>query len=688
VSSSLKKRSLLLLVSVGVLIALSVQNLFDVGYIAEQDYEVDIGVRERLMYSYAQIAAILVRNDELDLLKERLDRARADAGIDFYVLYENGKPLIWASNDGTLRNLEVTQTYDESYRTDKISVIGKTLDAEHWFMIGLNISKTSFYQRYGHKYFYLHAQQILWMTIMVIGVFFYFSRDILAIISIVRKQGDRSFGEVKAHSREAELFLQGLAGYEEKVVALAQANQVLGGQVLPSLKTEILSGRKPPYDFDCTMVRTDINNFSQIYNNNDVTTFMAIINEFFTEVTHLVSRYDGLIHEFVGDEVIFYFKDENTPNSFFTALSALRDIDRIAIGFNARTMKEQGYPFTVKSSLAHGKMRFGPLVNAFGLAGSTLIETVRILAHVKEKDGNVIYFDSRHTPMIGEFCRYEEATRVQLKGFNGERTLIAYRGHRPLHDILNTLGSDLTHDLTYYRADRSLIEILRFMRENIASLSLKHVLQVVRILRTVHVTKSDPTLTAQLCQWLEEVGQEAEGGRESSKQWHVFSAASMLVLNLVPKSQCTVELNEFLSRYLKSPDRRTVANILEVLAYARGDQNSEFFNDLLEHDDNRVATNALVQAGKREINSQIMRQIRRMLASGEEIRIAAALFAIGEIARHHRELDVVYFNTHTEFVELFAGVARLADKSDSAMVRRQAQIALDKISEPAVSKAA
>ena len=95
-------------------------------------------------------------------------------------------------------------------------------------------------------------------------------------------------------------------------------------------------------------------------------------------------------------------------------------------------MHGNGYPFTVKSSLAHGRVRFGPLVNGFSLAGSVLIETVRILSHIVEKEGNVIYFDSSHLNWISALFTVEESLQTQLKGFHGTRTLFACRSRKTL----------------------------------------------------------------------------------------------------------------------------------------------------------------------------------------------------------------------------------------------------------------
>ena len=133
-------------------------------------------------------------------------------------------------------------------------------------------------------------------------------KDITLMVREIRKGKRGKIGSIQARSAESQLFLQGLTGYARAVSDLEAENVRLGRQVLPSLQKEIHSGRKPPYDFNCTMVRTDINHFSTIFNTHNVTEFMATINEFFVGVSHIVSRYKGYVYEFIGDEVIFYFK--------------------------------------------------------------------------------------------------------------------------------------------------------------------------------------------------------------------------------------------------------------------------------------------------------------------------------------------------------------------------------------------
>src|SRR5690606_6226579 len=143
-------------------------------------------------------------------------------------------------------------------------------------------------------------------------------------------------------------------------------------------------------------------------------------------VTHIVSRYRGYVYEFIGDEVIYYFKDDEHDNSSVIAISAMRDINELAERMSDKTEAEYGYQFRIKSSIAYGVVRFGPLVNGFSLAGNPLIESVRVLSHVHEKSENTVLFDEVVNSRISAFCMTKELRVVMLKGLANARRLYSY----------------------------------------------------------------------------------------------------------------------------------------------------------------------------------------------------------------------------------------------------------------------
>jgi hypothetical protein len=504
------------------------------------------------------------------------------------------------------------------------------------------------------------------------------------MVAKIRRGDTGNIAEIKTQSAEAELLARGFRGFNEKVDRLEQANDKFSNQVLPSLKSELFSGRTPPYFFECTMVRTDINGFSHIFNTHDTNVFMAHINEFFTEVSHIVSRYGGFIHEFVGDEVIYYFKDEHHANSFAVALGALADIQRAAEVLNQKTRTQNSYGFSVKSSLSHGSLRFGPLVNGYTLAGSVLIESVRVLSQVAEKDQNVIYFDQANLMRIAGVGRAEVALKAHLKGFDGERTLYRFEGHAPLAEVLAAPQVDAAK-LSFYRSGRDLAQIFDWLRVYGESVDEATVASVIRTLRGVNVTRASYEFSQALFLWLETVAADFSRSRDL-RHARVLSAAALLVRNLIPKAEFNDEIDARVEQFLAVDDKRVVANVLEALTEFRIDRDKNFVVGLLSSNDHRVQANAFIHRGIREIDRDLTVRLRKAIFGKDFHAAASALYALGEIVAFHYQRDSVYLQAQVDFYQLVESLPKLVLSSD-AMVRRQSLIAARKSNDAKVQAA-
>lgn len=686
VSGSGKKKPLYLILGITMALAVAAYSLYENWAVTLDDYADYILKREKYIRTYAHIGETLGSLNKLEELRLLLIEARDERYIDYFILQYKGEPLYWGTADGKIGALDTNfEVLNEMVVNPGASYLTVPVRESLLLTIGINKSETGYFRELMAKYYPLLIEQALAVVLISVSVFLYFLHDILQFLNLLSSRDKRRFKKIKTKSRESEILAQGLASYEQTVDALTLQNQTLGRQVLPSLKKEILSGKKPPYDFDCTMVRTDINNFSSIYNNHDVGQFMAVINSFFEDVSHIVSRYKGLIHEFVGDEVIFYFKDEDHENSFMIALAAIRDINAVAGEYHKRTMQEDGYPFTVKSSLAHGTIRFGPLVNGYSLAGSVLIETVRILSHVVEKEGNVVYFDSANLKRVSELFDVREASRVQLKGFNGTRTLYSCGACRSVASVLGGLSESTVHDLTYYRSDSDICQALEHFRTKSAEVSPSLLSQAIQVMRDFRVTKSDRSVRDHLIQWMDDLSSASEtcGSRPLHR---TLSATVMLAINLVSRENYDQEFEGRLSGFLGDGDKRVVANVLEVMTHFKSDTDEDFLRRVLTQDNNRVAANALVHEGIHDLSPFVVKQLRKMLKGKSPAYTASALFAIGELAAYHRSHDVVYYSTHIEFLQLVQMLPTFVSHNDP-MVRRQALIAAKKAQEAKVLQA-
>lgn len=617
--------------------------------------------------------------DQLSRFLEGRRRARV---FNYWVLYKDGTVVNTSIPPEELRSLKFDLTQSSSATVARVirdsagyDYAVEGLADGHQLVLGLVDSEGEYVAVEFSEQKKVIARYLFGLFVLCMGVFAFFFRDILRAIQEVARGGTRAFRGLRAGSKEADLLLRGFASYDDRNQELKAENEKLTWQVLPSLRTELASGREPPYDFECTLVRTDINNFTKIFNEHPVDEFMETINQFFTDVSHVVSRYNGLIHEFVGDEVIFYFKDETAGDSVAAALSAIRDINEVAIAVHKSTLEKRGYPFTVKSSFARGRLRFGPLVNGLSLSGPVLIETVRILSHVQEKDGNVVVFDSRHMGSVESIAYAEPYINVRLKGFTEEARLFVYRGHVPVGNFLDGKADRFR----YFRSDDDLSAIFAWLRRQDADGDPRPALHVIRGLRDVRVSGSNGVPQKVLLMWIEELLEAIEKGiGATDTRVRILASILRLTENLVPPSEFSEAFEAAFRRALSLKDRRVIANALDALTLFRKGREPELDSMLIRHPDNRVAANALVLEGARSISPFVVKRLQKMMTSRNVANVASALYAFGEIAAHHRARDPIYFNTQVDFLSLADSMMALVTHDD-VRIRRQAFVAARKL---------
>jgi hypothetical protein len=682
--SKLRRLPLLFILVMGISVLFLVFSYDHQKKMSQEIYAVLFHEHGRELEAYAKLGVDLGSKGLFDELNLALENARLAGKINFYLLQNAGHTLWFGEKNGNLDRIEIPWEVNSEYQGND-TIAWRTIDIGQGFRLtlGLDVETESYVAKDGDRIRRAMTQDFLFTFLIVLVVGIWSLRDMMLMVREVKRGKKGRLSKISAHSAESELFMKGLTGYAQAVSDLEAENIKLGRQVLPSLQKEIHSGRKPPYDFECTMVRTDINHFSTIFNTHNVTEFMATINDFFDEVSRVVARYGGLVHEFVGDEVIYYFKDDEHENSFAVALSAVRDINEIAEKFNLKTQTTRGYPFTVKSSAAHGAVRFGPLVSGFTIAGSVLIETVRILGYIVEKDENVVYFDGVHAPRVKGLVESQERMQVLMKGYQSEIALHQYIAHLPLTDILGKLNEQSLGRLGLYRGDNELKTILNALRSQASVNPLETTLKAIRVLREPYIASALTKLSPDIRAWLTELNHEfTESSDESVGK--ILSAVVKLYINLVPREDFSNEDRTFLNQLMKNTDRRVVANTVEVLAhFSSGPETLQAKARKELRDDLRIAANSIVLEGRDELTAAVIKKLSGLLRSKKVNERASGLYALGELAAMHRSRDFAYYSAHVDFQNLIARID-LDAQHTMTMVRRQALTAARKAADEAV----
>lgn len=678
----MKKKSLLLIFALGTILVSYIQYRLDVRSANLKGFEIVLVKKERDVRLLSAMTESLLVTSRQDLIEAHLTDAIRVGWVDFYMLTYKGEVLLFNSvrpvSDeayATLASLHPPDTAWEfrskfeqapsirgpaAAKTDQIEdfrFIETDLGGERRLKLGFNLNREAFLAEMTSLRAGENRRILVWGIILSFFIFLFTARDLFKIVRAVRTKGARGLEGLSSMSQEAEILKQGFSGYQETVERLQQANRVLGAQVLPSLKSELQSGKPPPYDFACTLVRTDINDFTKTFHSKPQDEFLATINLFFTECSHVISRYNGLIHEFVGDEIIFYLKDENHENSFTAALACVNEIGSIANQIHNRTSSENGYNFRIKTSLSHGVIRFGPLLNGYSLAGAPLIETSRILSHVSEKAENTVHFDARCLSMVDWGVEFEEAFRVQLKGLEGERQICRYKGHKSVRSLLEDQTRESLSAVHAYRDEDSFLEILRFVVKDPES---RIVPDVMNLCSNVLFTKCTKEFVSEMENILSDAL--ALRGEFDSQTVKLLATLVAALPKLIPSSVFSSKLGSVLENFSEHPDPRVAANAIEAMQAYRDTGYTSLNRKLLKSANVRIAANAIVFLGKVELTKQVTKEIRALLESGDLVKVGAGIYVWGEIAAFHVRRDAVYIRTQGDFMSLQQRIKTLATK--------------------------
>lgn len=672
----MKKNSAFFNVAAGFLVFYSLYTLVYFSFEAASGYSEN---RRHLILSTSnqlRLGRSLLKENAVEELEIRLAAAMEENEIHFYSIRKNGEDLVYGNLAGQDDSIFITSDGPEAtYETERYAY-STIREGNFQLAVGYKISWSDYMTQFWIAARGAVLKDFAFVLLGVVFIVLYSFRDLRSLVDLVKTRGARRGDLTLAKSSETMTLVRGFEGFETKTVGLQKDRDVFRTQTLGALRKELESGRKPPYDFDCTLVRTDINNFTQVFSSSDRPHFMHAINELFVGLTQIVSRYGGFVYEFIGDEALFYFKDENHENSAAVAIAALRDIDALCMRISARTQSEAGYLLRIKSSVSGGTLCFGPLVDAYVLSGAPLIESVRMLSHVDDKSENSVIFDESIAEQISIVCRSQHQKIVMLKGLKGARSLATLDSYSTLSQVLQAEKSGALKLTKYFRADDHIAAILDFVsaRNGLAkSADLNH---VVAHFRNFTVGKSSNEIQSAYANCLRHI---LKSDDEDSSNSFVLASLVSAATHLLTKDEWSAEVRSLILACLKHADRRVVANALDVFSVFEVEAADRLFTELSGHNDNRILSNLLVKEGKRDWSKKTSRKLKQMLRSESPYARASGLFAVGEIAMFQKDSDEISFSANSELQDLIETTLQLSADSDY-MVAKQASAALAKIS--------
>ena len=601
--------------------------------------------RNNMEFVLSSFASSLV-NTHTDSLKDKLSQARKVHLIDFFILQDGTEPVFFEVNTGKLES--VNRNYVNFNRL--IEVGGLTLKTvkvlDYRLTVGINTDKPGTIKQTLWDMMPLFIKDIAIVTGILTLICYLVLKDIINLSKTLSSRSRSDITKIKTRSAEAETLVKASLGLEGERVRLERLSETYGETVGPAIRHELNSDKEAPYNFPATLSRVDLNGYTQIFLEKDDSYLTSILNQYFERARETIERYNGLIYQFVGDEIVFIFKDEMSPDLSTESLATacIRDL------FAEAALIEQGLPeganhyFKLKGSFAKGSMRFTQLDEGHAMSGLPLIESVRLLSLIDEKSHQVLAFFQESQAQTEGLAFIFDRKENHLKGFK-EASLICRA--RDFNSIEWIFESNQWKQLSYFRSDAHTIAILKRLRMMAVSKRDDDIMQILMALKyhKFAQTSADLAREAELT-----LNTFLTGEAEDLLSTKSLSATVSLVGRLIPKDLWNESLQKSVTALLTHKDPRVQANAIVVLG--RYEYPARKIWDKMFSQNNRLAADTIMEVAKQQLNDEVIEALGRLLSSSTPVYVRSGEYARNQILKYYSEVDPVFAKTSPYLIKL------------------------------------
>lgn len=652
---------------------------------AEQDFQ----FKQTNVDYQLETASELLLNDQTGLMIDRLERAKDLQQINFYFLHKakNRQPaekefpyeLLNKNKEEIATKQKVIYdwalaTFDKTdwnEDTDKMIRWKTRTIMNYKLTVGFFTDKVGYIQyKLNQNKFILIFQQIC-VTLIAFIVIFFLIKD-LRLLKKQIENNNLNFDNIKTISSESESILRATKTLVQSSHILQTTNETFAGTITPAVLNEIKNKTQTPHTFFATLVRVDLNGYTRLFLEKKPGYITEVLNHYFKRSREIIERYDGLIYQFVGDEIVFFIKDPADKNpsdgaliSKQKALMCVRSLFLVADEIEEKFAKTAGHKFKIKSSFAHGPITFNQLDQGYAFSGLPLIESVRMIGTFQENDENSLSIYKSDFTLLNNFASESESKVAPFKGFKEEQEITLVKKFVSLEHCLDT--QPFSNFGSLFRYDSDLVLILKKMAFHIQHRNKDAFFVIFSDLRSLRIETADAKLIHKYIEILRNTITDYQMHNEKKE---FISAIISLAYNLVPAQLFNEELYKLLEEALQLDDVRTQANALATLA--EFDPNSPRYKGYMNSKSHRLAANALLIEMKKEITGEIKKVAFNFLDSENPFFVASGLYAIEQAFNHHQVHNRIYYESSSVFQEIRNRCEKHL-KSTNEMVQKRAQ---------------
>lgn len=636
---------------------------------------------------------LMSEND--DIVKRQLKIATNLHFIDYYCFRKitDNKEVILSdftkkSGDSACAIFNVSKFNDYESFMKYSQVIVRSIKVDDYILTVAYASDLWAFLTWEHKENLIPFLKDIFIITVFVGILiFLILKDFVVIEQLLKKGNRDKLSKMKATSKEAQTLIDSTRALDSINIQQKENIHFLQNTVGDALATEIYQQTPSLTSIPVSVVRIDLNGYTQIFLEKKEEHIVSVLNEYFQVTNDIIKRYQGEIYQIIGDEVIFIFKD---PDYLLKRKSATDELDhKLKALFSVKAIFEwskkldkkisdhYGHRFLLKASISSGMLKFVKLNTGFAFAGVPLIESVRLLGSVSDKNENTLIVIENEYLNFQNFFPISNQKITHLKGFEESVKIFEIKEFSSLEEYftkaLNTEQEELFRFkmkyLDYFKSQDDVLQMLLLVHKYFLAKNYKPIFYLLQSLKKVNLSIPDTMIAQRLYQVLID---NFAAIQLKSTEFSFLSGLVLLVKNLVHKELWSDSWNQLLKNYLLSNNPRVVANASDVY-YFYHDKIDAIKSILTSwRENNRISALYILAKLKRELTKKDAETVIHWLKSNNPLFQASALYLIEEIIKFYAEKDKVMYQTNDSILDLKVAGLQLLN-SPNEMVKSRAE---------------
>jgi Adenylate cyclase, family 3 (some proteins contain HAMP domain) len=576
-------------------------------------------------------ATSLLVSKKTDALTGTLQEAQKLHLVDFYILQENKDVVSFANNTNKVEDLNHDYVNFDMFLADT-EMTFKTIKVFNYRLtVGVYTNAEKMVNYHFKSNLGLFLRDLALVTLALWGVIIYTLKDIINLSKLLQRNNKNEIKNLESKTAEGAVLLRATQEYETTSQKLAADKELYGQTLGPAILEELKSGKQAPYSFESLMVRVDLNGYTQMFLDRHDEFMTELLNEYFAKAREVISRYDGLIYQFVGDEIVFHIKENDKKDAAIKACFCVRALFEEATNIELKHAKKDGIVFKLKASWARGKMSFINLDQGHAMSGLPLIESVRLLNQIDNKTHQFLAIHEGEYEKMKQCVFVFSRTDVLLKGFSEAVQVVKVKD---FHGPQAFIAQNHYDVLPYFRSDKDVEILLTHVQTWIKENKL---LPTQNLLIALSKVKFQNT-SEKLRKTVEDFAHFA-----NKKLWDNKTILATVISSIPqwwgahePSERLTIEI----LKYLEHEDHRVRANTL--LALGHFNANFEVIEEYIFDNHQRVAADALLALGQSRFSKKVAKRLEEMYFKGSEAQNKSAAFVMRTLLKHYKETDPVF----------------------------------------------